>query len=486
MNYVFNYLEKLGYTVHSSYYNKIENWINIWKGKAEWLNVKDVNGKPYPMYSLGMAKRSCEDLASIITSEPFNIKAKKNDELLKNLLKDAKVLKNLPEAIEIMGYSGTVGTVARISNAEIDESGNVVKGRKTKIKKVDVKGNQIIPLTIEDGEIVNCAFVSEDRKQIKGETVNLIYLELHELKEQGYQVTNKYFNKDTGEEIINENVVDTYNTKSQTPLFSIAKLPKVNPIDNNNSLGIALFGDSIDQLTMLDLTYNNFGMDFKLGQKIMVINKRLTRIEQVEVKDEDGNIKTKDKVIYPSDIQKQQFMEIGTGVMDNQDNKPYIYEYNPDLRVGDNKNGVQFALDNYAFKIGFGTHYYSFENGNVTTATEAVLSRQDFVTNGNKIRKSVNDYLIGICKSLLLCEKLLGNSNIDETQNIEIADVDGFLEDDETTREKLSQDVASGLISKKRYLMKVYNMTEKEATAELKEIDDEDNIDNMSLEVIEE
>lgn len=477
MNYIYNFLEKRGYKIYSDYYNRIESWILTWKGKAEWLDIKDVNGNKYPMYSLGMAKRACEDLASTITSEPFNVKASKNDELLQKLLKDAKVMKQLPEGIEIMGYSGTVGTVARIVDANIVGDGEeavLTKGINTKIKKVDVKANQIIPLTIEDGDIINCAFVSESRLKINNETVEVIYLELHELEDRGYQITNKYLNKNTGEEIIMEGVIDTYNTLSQVPLFSICKLPKVNPIDNNNGLGIALFGDSMDQLKMLDLTYNNFGMDFKLGQKIMVINKKLTQIVNEEYEDEKtGEVKTRPKILYPSDLQKQQFMEIGIDMMSNSDDKPYIYEYNPDLRVGDNKEGIQFALDNYAFKIGFGTHYYSFENGNITTATEAVISRQDFVVNGNKVRKVVNEYLVSVCRSLLLCEKLLGDASLDENQDIEVAEVDGFLEDENTIRERLGEDVASGYISKKHYLMKVYNMTEKEAQKELDDIDAE-------------
>ena len=81
--------------------------------------------------------------------------------------------------------------------------------------------------------------------------------------------------------------------------------------------------------------------------------------------------------------------------MDDVNEKPYIFEYNPDLRVGDNKEGVQFALDNLSFKVGYGTHYYSFETGNIVTATEAVIANKDFVNNGRKNREAVNEYLIG-------------------------------------------------------------------------------------------
>lgn len=486
MEVIFKFLQERGYNnISQSYYSHINKWIDIWQGKAEWLNIQTVDNKEYPMYSLGMAKRVCEDLASTITSEPFTITAKKNNDILQEDLKRAKVLKKLPAAIEIMGYSGTVGTVARIKNAEITQKNGVLtlaKTDKTKIQTIDVKANQIIPLTIEDGEIIDCAIVSKQKRVINDKIKDVYYLELHELREKGYQITNKFFIKEDGTEIRVNGVIDTYNTLSNVPLFSLGKIGRVNPISDNNGLGISLFGDSIDQLTILDLVYNNFGMDFKLGQKLMLINKKLTRIETEEYTDKNGNLRTREHIVYPSDIRKQQFVEIGNELMDDVNEKPYIFEYNPDLRVGDNKEGVQFALDNLSFKVGYGTHYYSFETGNIVTATEAVIANKDFVNNGRKNREAVNEYLIGICRALLLCEKMLGNASIEEKQEIEIAEVDGFLEDDSTVRQRAKEEVAMGLMSKKRYLMKVYGMNEEEAIKELQNINKEDEISNIKIE----
>ena len=490
MDKAIEYLQKnMGFNIQpSDYYDKIDGWVNLWKGKAGWLEVRTIDNKEYPMYSLGMAKRSCEDLASVITSEPFNIKATKSNKILQKDIINTKLFKKLPSIIEKMAYSGTVATVVRIKNAIIlgeGEDAYLVKNNKTKKELINIKGNQIIPLTWDDGELIDVAFTSDVTRIINGKQVKLIYIEIHQLLDKGYQITNVYLNAENGKEVILDDVLGTYNTLSQTPLFSICKNEKENIYDNNMGLGMALFGDSIDQLRILDLTYNNFGMDFKLGQKVMIINKKLTRIEQEEynTKDENGNpiVKVRQKVLYPTDLQKQQFMEITDGIMGDGTQNPYIYEYNPDLRVGDNKEGIQFALDNYSFKLGYGTHYYSFENGNLTTATEAMISRKDFVDNMNKVRKSVNEYLKGVCKALLLSEKILGNASIDETQDIEVEEVDNFLMDDETEREKLRNDAMSGFISKKTYLMKAYNLTEEEATAELKRIDEEDNISDIEV-----
>lgn len=485
MNKVIEYLQReFGYNdLSTSYYDQINKWINEWKGSAEWLNVKTIDGKTYPMYSLGMAKRSCEDLASIITSEPFTIKATKSDKILQEDIEKVKLFEKLPTAIEIMGYTGTVGTVIRIKNAEVvgeDENAYLRKTNKTKKEIINIKANQIVPLTWENGELVDVAFASDLIKIIDGKQKKIIYIEIHELKEQGYQISNIYLDAEDGKPIVMEGVIPTYNTLSQVPMFAINKMPKSNIYDNNMGLGMALFGDSQDQLQMLDLTYNNFGMDFKLGQKILIVNKSLIRTENYEEEQPDGSIKTKSRVIYPTDIQKQLFANMSDSLRDL-DQQPYIHEYNPDLRVNDNTDAIQFCLDNLSFKLGFGIGYYSFDRKGGITATQYIGERQDFVKNGCKIRKQTDEYVKRICRALLLSEKILGNANIDENQEINIAEVDNFLIDEETMREKLLNDVNVGLISKSRYLKKVYNMTDEEVLEEMKKIDEENNIDNLEI-----
>lgn len=485
MNRVIEYLQKeFGYSdLSTSYYEQINKWIEQWKGNASWLSVKTIDNKEFPMYSLGMAKRSCEDLASVITSEPFTIKASKNDNVLQDDIAKVKLFEKLPNAIEIMGYTGTVGTVIRIKNAEVvgeDENAYLRKTNKTKKEIINIKANQILPLTWENDELIDVAFASDFVKIVDGKQKKIIYIEIHQLKEKGYQITNVYLDAENGKPIEIEGVIPTYNTLSQTPMFAINKMPKSNIYDNNMGLGMALYGDSEDQLQMLDLTYNNFGMDFKLGQKILIVNKSLIRTENYEEEQPDGSIKTKSRVIYPTDIQKQLFANMSDSLRDL-DQQPYIHEYNPDLRVNDNTDAIQFCLDNLSFKLGFGIGYYSFDRKGGITATQYVGERQDFVKNGRKIRKQTDEYVKRICRALLLSEKILGNANIDENQEINIAEVDNFLIDEETMREKLLNDVNVGLISKSRYLKKVYNMTDEEVLEEMKKIDEENNIDNLEI-----
>ena len=42
---VLDYLDKKGYSVNTSYYSSVNNWINEWKGQSKWLDVRTIENK---------------------------------------------------------------------------------------------------------------------------------------------------------------------------------------------------------------------------------------------------------------------------------------------------------------------------------------------------------------------------------------------------------------------------------------------------------
>lgn len=466
---IVEFLKKKGYIdpdlmLNQSYYQLIKNWINIWEGKQGWFDLVDNHKNKMETFSLGIAKRSCEDLASMLTSEDYEIIAKSNKDVLLKLQQEVNLEAQLPEIIETIAYSGTVGTIARIKHATLNETEMTLsRNEKTRINLINVKADQIFPLRIDNGKIIDCAFVSETEVLHEGKMVKAFYIEVHRLVEQGYQVDNIYLDKKKFNEIAVENMASTYNTLSAVPLFAIGKLNKVNTFRHSMGLGESLFACAIDQLKLVDLTYNNFGMDFKLGKKIMIINKSLTKEEIVDVKQEDGTIKQEKRIIYPSETNQQLFQETGISSIKSDQDNMYIHEYNPDLRIGDNKDGVQFALDNYSFKVGFGVNYYQFNSAGNVTATEYVGQKQDLIVNGRKNRKAIEKYLIDLSRALLQCEAMLSNSTIDPMQEIQIVEVDNFLISTEQEKAEYRTEISMGVRTIEEYRMHFFGETEEEA-----------------------
>ena len=489
---ILKYLSKKGYrTVSTDYYTFIEMWENWWKNNVDFHKYHDSTGKERKMFSLGMAKRLSEDWASILFTERDEIvtkantsqQTKVNNDYLNKQLKILKVYKDLPTAIEKAMAMGTAGATMRVKNAKVDKNGKVSATNRTKLDIIYLDATQIVPLKVEHGKIIDVAFVSENIEDGK----KIYYVELHqlqydeELKKDIYVISNNYINEQ-GEEVAKKDIVKQYTFKSDVPLFSILKPAVANPLDteyhNVNGLGFSTYGTAIDQLMVCDITYNNFAMDFYLGGKKVFYNKKITRTKTRQIKDTDGNIKEEEYEVYPDDVMKQQWTTYGDDEIRNIKDNPVVTEYNPDLRVAEDKEGIQFALNMLSFKAGLGTKYYEFNGTSVVTATQYVGDRQDLVSNANKHRKRVDEFVSGIGKAILLLGRILFKENVTEDCLVTITDKDGFMVDTETAKNEFRKDIAQGIRKPWEYRVKFLGEDEKTAKARIAD----DNIDDIKTE----
>ena len=465
-----DYLRSKGYLIPvTNIYNYIDIWKNWFTNQVDFHTYRDFYGEQREMFSLGMAKRLCEDWSSIIFTEKDEITTDKpkNKKFIEEFISKIKLRKKLPIMIEKSAWSGTCGCIYRLKNINV-KNGIIEKTDKTDYDLISVSAEHIIPLKIEHDKIVDVAFSSE--KVVNGKTI--ICIEIHELKDNGYVITNVFIDKETRQEVSIDNIVKKMETQSDIPLFSLLMPPIENEIENNLGLGLSIYGNAIDQLKDCDIKYHNSVMDFYLGGKKIIYNKKLVKYKTYTYEDEDGKKITKEVPIYPDDISKQQFMEIGDGISQNE----LLQEINPSLRTTENKEGIQFSLDLLSFKANLGTKYYEFSGGSVVTATQYAGDRQDLMKNAKKYRNNLDEFVSDIIKGGLLLAKLVFKEDVDENCIVSITNKDGILVSDEEIKEQYRQEYNMGLISKITYLMKINNWTEEEAREELKRIEDENLI----------
>ena len=480
---VLKYLKKQGYeNVSTSYYKWIDLWESWWRNEVDFHKYRDDSGQERTMYTLGMAKRMSEDWASILFSERDEVtteastakQTELNNEYLDKQLKILKVYKDLPTAIEKAMATGTAGAILRVKHAKIDKQGGLFADERTKTDIIYVSASQIIPLRVEHGEIIDVAIVSENVVNDKKE----YYIEIHKLQykdeKEIYFISNTYLDEQ-GNEIQKEDIAKQYTVNSNVPLFSIMKPAIANPINENyniiNGLGFSVYGTALPQLKACDITYHNFVMDFYLGGKKVFYNKKI--VQTKTIKDSEG--REIEVPIYPDDLTRQQWKTYGNE-MQNLQQEPAIKEYNPELRVEEDTAGIQFALNVFAFKGGLGTGYYKFDSGrgNVITATQYVGDRQDLITNANKHRKNVDEFVSGIAKAILLLGRILFKEPVTEDCIIKVTDKDGFMVDTETAKQEFRQDIAQGIRKEWEYRVKFFG--EDEETAK-KMVADEDVIE---------
>lgn len=458
---------KLNINLSSEYYSDyIDVWEKWWEGFYKPFHEYQFNNGKYisnrEMFTLRMGKKVCEDWASILLNEKTKIiiDDNKTNVFIQGEKETGGILNNFwmqaNRLVEKAFYSGTGAIVIHAKNIIVNNS-TISVTEKTKIDFNYLSAEFIIPLSFTNGVITEAAFCSEET--VRGKKFFL--LELHTVGDDGnYIIENhrfKYENDCLSEdELIG--IPPKILTGSHFPWFAILTPNIENNIPGNNGLGVSILHNGIDCLKSVDLSFNNFCSDFKLGQKKVFMYKDLLGI------DEDG------KEIIPDDINQQLFCYIDKSLTSH-DSNDLIQEFNPKLRVDETTKGIQSALDYLSFKCGLGNKHYQFNSGTIVTATQYSGDKQDLIQNAHKHYIAVETFLLSFIHSLLWIGKNIIGADIDTDAEIEIAFDKSVIIDEASEREQDRQDVQDGVMAKWEYRMKWHGETEDEAKAVIAEID---------------
>lgn len=459
---VIEYLNKQqGYNLNGAYYAHIFNWRQWWQGYYLPFHQFKEQGsdgtiRNRDMYTLKMAKKVCEDWASILLNEKTQIviNDKASSEFIQGkdgtggIFGETDFWVKANALVEKAFYSGTGAIVLRLEGMRLQGEA-VLRDAQTKIRLEYLPAMNIIPLTVKQGRIIDVAFVSEVLQQGK----TFIYLETHQLTEKGYQISNQYFeeqNETLSPAPLPPGIVEQMQTGTDVPLFAIIQPNIVNNIDNNLGLGISVFANAIDNLKGVDLAFNNFCRDLKLGGKKVFLNKSLTQM------DEQGQI------ITPDDVAQQLFLTVGDSDL-NMDAQALIHEFNPDLRTEENKEAIQGQLDYLSFKCGLGTKHYQFNAGNIVTATQYMGDKQELIQNASKHYIIVERALQDIVKAILWAGSTILGEPVHLDAQVTVNFDDSYVIDKESERQRDQQEIRDGIMQKWEYRVKWYG--EDEATA---------------------
>ena len=455
------------YGIPADYYDHIQVWLNWWKGFYkpfhEFTEINGTAARKRKLYTLKMAKKVSEDWAAILLNEKTQlvIEDKASSEFIQGpedlqgtggVLGENDFWTQGNALVEKAFMSGTGAFVPKIFGA-IVEGDRIIGTADGKIHIDYLPAYQILPITVRAGRVIDVAFVSI----VKNQGEQFIYLETHELiRGRGYRITNEYF-KAVNDAItpapLPEGIAEVIHTGSDVPLFALFSPNVVNTFDNANGLGLSIYAEAIDNLMGVDLAYNNFCRDFKLGGKKVFYNQDIIQ------RDANGN------AITPDDVMQQLFVQVGEGLIDENGKQNAVQEFNPSLRVAENKDGVQAQLDYLSFKVGFGTKHYQFNGGTIVTATQYTGDKQELIQNAAKHYIAVEKALKDLVKSILWIGKEIFGLPVDPDTRVTVNFEDSYIIDKESERERDRQDVRDGLMQKWEYRVKWYGESEEEAKA---------------------
>jgi A118 family predicted phage portal protein len=401
---VTTYLNKQGYSVNA-HAGEVINLCQSWyKNEAtDFHKRKTINGVEYTLPSLNFAKRCCADDANLC--EVVEINAGENETKFQgvlDILADNRFDTMYRKQLEMLSACGTVGGYIRLDNATMLSDGTITGGA-IKINYVDAGG--IIPLTVVNDEITECGFCGTDLIDGK-EITTLVMFTL----ENGLYVADTHcFNKD-GKEIADKHI--TLQLGDVKPFF-IMKTAEVNNLDNMTGYGLPKLYTSLPIFRCLDLAFNVLFSDLDKGEKMIFINELLCEFR------EDGS-----PIFTPE--QKRMFMFLGEK-LPQQDT---LYkEYNPEIRIQVIKDTFETCLSLLSMSFGYGTKKYTFENGQIKTATEYIGERQDAMQELNKQRAESESYIKGIVNAIVWFSNKFSGTTWDINEEISIEFDDSYVND---------------------------------------------------------
>lgn len=458
-------MEKAGYSINTEAYSIIKESDDWYSNRVieKFHKRKNLNGVDYEINRTNFAKRCCADdanLCEIISVSPENESESK--EFINKLLEKNRFDVRYREQLEKTSATGTVGAYIYLKNAKYlkNSDGSLrAEGGEIRINYCDAE--LIIPLTIENGLVTECAFSSSNTIKGKKQTTLVIFT----LEDGSYKADTIIFDAKGKEKPDKKSSIQLGEVKP----FAIMINAEVNNLDDMEGFGLPKVYYSIPLFKALDLCFNVLFSDLAKAEKIVLINELLCEM----MRDEKGNLR-----MTPQ--QKEIFVLLGEKLPDA---KTLIQEYNPEIRVEEITKTFELVLSLLSMQFGYGSKKYTFENGQIKTATEYIGTRQDAMQELNKQRKQAEDYITDIVHAALWFSNQFSGTayNVEETLSIQFDD--SYVEDKTTKLTEMRMDALSFPeipILRLWYLMEKYNIPEEEAKKYIGEIRDE--TDELDLE----
>ena len=438
-----NFLSNKGYTVNDTALSLIKRCDDWYSNRVidDFHKRRTLNGIPYEMSRLNFGKRCCSDDANLCEVLEINAGDGEQADFVANVLSKSEFNTQYRKQLEKTSADGTTACYIRLDNATFMDD-NSVRGGDIKLNYVEA--DAFMPLTVENDIVTEAAFsgssLSKGKKQIT--------LVLFTIGENGLYTAETHVFDDKGNELKElETIVQLGDVKP----FAVMRNAEVNNLDDMTGYGLPKLWNAIPVLKITDLCYNVLFSDLDKAEKIILINELLCEF------DENGKANMTQE-------QKKLFVLMGEKLPEEKD---LVQEYNPEIRIEQITKAFELALSLLSMTFGYGTKKYSFENGQITTATEYIGERQDQMQELNRQRQEATRYIQDICRAVMWFANTFQGKSFNLDQDILVDFDDSYITDKEAELERKRNDAMSFDIPELTvwYLMDAYSLTEQEARA---------------------
>ena len=300
----------------------------------------------------------------------------------------------------------------------------------------------IVPLSWDANGCTEAAFASSI---VHGGRTYIQWV-VHTLDDGSAVIRTAHF-KGNGQRVELEGFAAEVRTGVPGPLFALLRPEIDNTYPAPGPFGVSVFDGAVGALKLADGSFDNAWRDIFLGQKMMFVPEEMLRRE------EDGTL------TVPRAKDQQLFMALPSEAVGGEPRKPY--EYNPSLRVDDNRRAIDTALALLGKRCGFGMKYYSLdEAGNPKTAKEVGADNAELMRNAKKHEQAMGAGISRLVESAAaLSNRFCAAGLPDISGKVCVLFGDTIIQDEDTERERMRADVAAGLVPAWKYTQTYYGVS---------------------------
>lgn len=502
-----------GVPAFQQFYNfGIFPWKYLYKGYYEaWHlvpapTIKDQNAKRR-MFYLNLSKAVCSELAGMVWTDQTDVsistngftptEANPDDPLqafVEKVLHDnnfnMKMLESIEQAAALGGEALKVWHEVRHDREgnEVPESGRLKIGY--------CMADQFVPTAWDNAEVTEGVFISRTAKSGYYYT----RLEWHKWDGLTYYITNElyraemYRNGNTQEpqDILGMRVPlaeiyplldeETVVEGVEKSLFSYFRTPTANNIDDNSPLGVSIYANAMETLHALDICFDSFVREFRLGKKRIIVPARMVKT----IVDPVTGVPRR----Y-FDATDETYEALST---DDPDSLK-IQDNSVALRVEEHVAAMNAFLNIFCLQVGLsaGTFAFDAKNNGIKTATEVVSENSKTYKTVKNFQNMIRPAVIRLVENIIAVASLYDMKTDDGQSVSALAERgyevnvnmdDGITQDRQTNINEGITLVGAGLMSKKTFLTDPkygQGLTDEDADAELARIADEGRVNSMTI-----
>ncbi|EHS1873519.1 phage portal protein [Listeria monocytogenes] len=439
-------------------YKYIDMWKRLYQGHyAEWHNLNyEHNGNQVNrrQLSMNLPKVTAKYMSKLLFNEKvkINIDDKAAEEFVVNVLKTNGFTKNMERYIE---YGEAMGGFV----IKVYHDGN--KNVKVSFATADC----MYPLSNDSENVDECIIANSFHKNNKYYTL----LEWNEWQGDVYTVTTELYQSDDPNElgtkvslkVLFNDIEPVVPLPPLTrPTFIYIKPNIANNKNLTSPLGISIYANALDTLKTLDLMFDSYYQEFKLGKK---------------------------KVLVPSSFVKTAVNLDGstTQYFDSTDEAFFLYQGDQDadgksvkdisveIRSTEFIESINAMLRIYAMQVGLSAGTFTFDENGLKTATEVVSEKSETYQTKNShsqlIEQGIKEMIVSILEVGKFIEAYSGD--IVELNTITVDFDDSIAQDEDTTINRYTTAKNQGMIPLKIALQRAWNITDAEAEEWKEEIE---------------